>query len=133
MFSGRTNKSTLLRLLTIIVTSVFLLQSAVAGINSASHSDNQFGVVCANPQPSSGDVGNPTSPTSPAVPVGHHGFCCVLHTVAAYFPPNLSYAYLIRLQFADDRFPLWTSEGVPSSLLEPSKAPQSPRAPPHQV
>lgn len=130
MFPCPPNKNLMLRLLTAIIAGIFYMQSSLASASLTNHSNNSsFGELCATQKLSSDDVGNPTSPRLPA---SHHSFCCIFHTEVAYFPPKISFAYLIRLQFPEDIFELSATETVPPHRLEPSRAPQSPRAPPHQ-
>lgn len=130
MFSGLTNKNAFLRLVTIIVTGMFLLQSAIASVSLVKHSENgAFRELCATSQPSSGDNGGPAFPTAPA---NHHGACCILHAAFTCFAPKISATYLTRLNFPENKFELWASESNSRHRLEPSRAPQSPRAPPHR-
>lgn len=128
MFSGLNNKNTLLRLLTTVVVSLFLLQSAIASIGMTDrHSGSASDEFCASSQTASGDIDKPVVPVGS---VSHHSFCCVLHNAAIDFFPRISHAYLIRRQFPEDRFELSAAARAPIQRAEPSGAPQSPRAPP---
>jgi hypothetical protein len=131
VFFVLTSKNTLLRLLTTIVAGLFLLQSAMASISLANpHAGQATGELCATLQPAPGEAG---MPAYPGVPATHHGFCCILHAANIYFPPKISHAHLIRLQFPQELAELWASEDGIRDRREPSSAPQSPRAPPHRI
>jgi hypothetical protein len=123
--TGLANKNRLLRLLTTIVVSLFLLQSALAG-GALGHVGQTPGETCASSQPAT-DAGG--APSMPGAPAPHHSFCCVLHVSAIVLPQNLSHASLIRLQFPERAFESHTSADA-TPRLEPSGSPQSPRAPP---
>jgi hypothetical protein len=128
VFSSLKNKNTLLHLLTKVVVSLFLLQSAIASVGmTGRHRGSASNELCASFQTASGDI------DKPVVPVGfvsHHSFCCVLHNAAIDFPPRISHAYLTRRQFPGNRVELSAAAGIPDLRAEPSGAPQSPRAPP---
>jgi hypothetical protein len=128
VFPRVTNTNWLLRLLTTMVVSVFLLQSALAGGDMAArHGEGTSGEICVVSQPSSDTNGAPASPAGAA---SHHSFCCILHISAINIPPNESHASLIRLQFPHDTVASWLSDDAATPRREPSRTPQSPRAPP---
>jgi hypothetical protein len=128
VFRVPANRNSLLRVLTMIVAGIFLLQSATASVGATGHADGQaLGGVCAPSQPFLGDGGNPAAPV---VPAAHPGLCCILHAGAAYFPPKSSATHRVWLQFPDDKPALRESESRSARRFEPSGAPQSPRAPP---
>jgi hypothetical protein len=131
VFSGINNRNALLQLLTTVVVSLFLFQSAFASVGMADRlSGSASPELCATLQPSSGDTGKPFIPDRTP---SHHGFCCIVHNFAISFPPKISNAYLARLQFPHDLFEMWASEDIVLPRLDPSSSPQSPRAPPHSI
>jgi hypothetical protein len=130
VYSGINNKKALLRLLTAIVVSLFLFQSAFASVGLTDHHSGSVSVELCATSSSSGDLENPVVPDRTNA---HHGFCCIIHTFAISFPPKQSNADLARLQFPEDIFALWTSGEVLPHRLDPSSSPQSPRAPPLSI
>jgi len=127
VLSGFVNKRSLLRLLTILVTGALLLQSAAAAVGFVDQSNMSSAELCSTSLSSSGAASGPVTPDTP---ITHHNSCCILHAVAFVLPIKISHASLIRLQFPDERLKPWASVTAIAQRLEPSRAPQSPRAPP---
>ena len=133
MYSACIRQRAFLRLLAVIVASLFMLHSALAYVDVAKHSGGSqvSGTLCVSPQPTSDTGGNSKLP---AVPVGtHHGSCCIIHSTAIDVPDRASHAYFIRMLFPEAVFKFETLNDVRTELLDPSGAPQSPRAPPHRI
>jgi hypothetical protein len=111
-----------------VMAFLLLLQVAFAGVAVASNGSAQggfFGPICANAQ-------SPGSDETPAAPNGghKHKFCCILHCSALNAPPPKSEISYV-LSFPVEPFSPRSVMVAPALRMEPRRAPQSPRAPPH--